>query len=346
MRGFDIRPPYKLIPEGNGAYIFFGDGKAFRVADPAFQVLIPLLDGEGGQIPDHARSLLKELLELGLLCRRWTASGIDKSQAQRFDRVLTFLAGYEVPGNNRRQMFNRLRQARVMILGLGSLASGVIQNLAATGVGTLVGVDDDHVNVSNLSRQSLFLERHVGLKKVEAVKDVVVGLSRFTDFIGASQRITSTRDVCQLIERFHPSLVVLTADKPSWRIAGWCAEAARNCKVPLLRGNQLGVGPFMSSDDVACPMCEWPLLVRQFPNARYIIEELDRFPRTLGVLSTRLSRAGSVVADEVVRFLTNYEPPKSVNCRIKLTADGLSCQLEPIIKASDCPVCSNNGPFR
>lgn len=60
----------------------------------------------------------------------------------------------------------RLLAARVMIVGLGGLGSPAAMYLAAAGVGTLVLVDDDQVDLSNLQRQIVHDTGSIGLDKV------------------------------------------------------------------------------------------------------------------------------------------------------------------------------------
>lgn len=64
----------------------------------------------------------------------------------------------------------RLGQARVLIVGTGALGGGLAMHLHRAGVGTLVLVDRDVVEESNLPRQVLFDEQHArdALPKVEA----------------------------------------------------------------------------------------------------------------------------------------------------------------------------------
>ena len=66
-----------------------------------------------------------------------------------------------------------INNATIMIVGLGGIGSPVAQYLAAAGVGKLIVVDDDKVELSNLHRQILFNESDIGLYKAEKARDVL-----------------------------------------------------------------------------------------------------------------------------------------------------------------------------
>ena len=61
----------------------------------------------------------------------------------------------------------RLRDARVLVVGAGALGNEVIKNLALLGVGHLTVVDMDSIELSNLARSVLFREADAGKPKAE-----------------------------------------------------------------------------------------------------------------------------------------------------------------------------------
>jgi adenylyltransferase/sulfurtransferase len=63
----------------------------------------------------------------------------------------------------------RIRRARVLVVGGGALGSAAAESMARAGVGTLTVVDRDLVEVANLQRQSLFDEEDAALARPKAV---------------------------------------------------------------------------------------------------------------------------------------------------------------------------------
>ncbi len=63
---------------------------------------------------------------------------------------------------------NKLKQARVLVIGAGGLGAPVLLYLAAAGVGTIGIVDDDKVSLSNLQRQVVHATPDVGMLKVDS----------------------------------------------------------------------------------------------------------------------------------------------------------------------------------
>src|SRR6516225_7212376 len=61
----------------------------------------------------------------------------------------------------------RLRDARVLVVGAGALGNEVLKNLALVGLGTIYVIDLDEVERSNLSRSVLFRSEDGGRAKAE-----------------------------------------------------------------------------------------------------------------------------------------------------------------------------------
>jgi adenylyltransferase/sulfurtransferase len=77
----------------------------------------------------------------------------------------------------------KLKSARVLVIGAGGLGSPLLLYLAAAGIGTIGIVDFDVVEDSNLQRQVLYDASDVGKPKAEAAKARINGLNAFINVI-------------------------------------------------------------------------------------------------------------------------------------------------------------------
>ena len=84
----------------------------------------------------------------------------------------------------------KLAHARVGIAGLGGLGSAIACHLARLGVGTLVLVDFDVVDVSNLHRQQ-YTCAQVGMKKTEALAETLRAINPFVGLELHSVKVTA-----------------------------------------------------------------------------------------------------------------------------------------------------------
>ncbi|WP_150523335.1 HesA/MoeB/ThiF family protein [Roseibium sediminis] len=71
----------------------------------------------------------------------------------------------------------KLKQARVLVVGAGGLGAPVLQYLAAAGVGTLGIVDDDTVSLSNLQRQVIHGTDQLSEPKVASAAEAIARLN-------------------------------------------------------------------------------------------------------------------------------------------------------------------------
>lgn len=83
----------------------------------------------------------------------------------------------------------RIRAARVLVIGVGGLGSPAALYLASAGVGTLVLADGDTVDLTNLQRQILHTQATVGLPKVVSGRQALAALNPETVVIPLAQRL-------------------------------------------------------------------------------------------------------------------------------------------------------------
>ena len=64
----------------------------------------------------------------------------------------------------------KILNSSICIVGCGGLGSSAAQYLSMTGIGNIMLIDNDIINLSNLNRQTLFFERDIGKFKVDTLK--------------------------------------------------------------------------------------------------------------------------------------------------------------------------------
>jgi adenylyltransferase/sulfurtransferase len=71
----------------------------------------------------------------------------------------------------------RLRKAKVLVVGAGGLGSPLLLYLAAAGIGHIGIIDDDVVDISNLQRQVLYTTQDVGRSKARVARERILALN-------------------------------------------------------------------------------------------------------------------------------------------------------------------------
>jgi adenylyltransferase/sulfurtransferase len=95
----------------------------------------------------------------------------------------------------------KLKAARVLVIGAGGLGSPSALYLAASGVGTIGVIDCDKVEVSNLQRQVIYDSASVGIPKALAARQRLLALNPSIELI-AHQVELRADNVLQLLERY------------------------------------------------------------------------------------------------------------------------------------------------
>ena len=239
-----------------------------------------------------------------------------EDEIERYARHLV-LADVGGPGQQ------RLKAARVLIVGMGGVGGPAALYLAAAGIGTLGLVDDDTVSLSNLQRQIQFDTADVGASKVEvsarrlAALNPHVEVQTFAERLSpdaASQRVAGWDLVIDGTDDFETRMAVNAA----------CVQA----RVPLVSG-ALGAwsGQVAVFEGRPCYRC----LVPDIP------PDAETCAR-VGVIGALAGLIGSLVALEAIKRLTGAGEPLTGRLWIH---DALSGRSRTVRIAADpaCPVC-------
>ncbi len=158
-----------------------------------------------------------------------TSHILSPAEIERYKRHLVLK---EVGGQGQQ----KLKTARVLIVGAGGLGSPLIMYLAAAGVGTIGIVDDDRVSLDNLQRQIVHDTAAVGTAKVQSARNTAGRLNPHVLIEAHETRLTSANALV-LISRYD--IVADGSDNTQTRYL--VADACYFAKRPLVFG---AVGPF------------------------------------------------------------------------------------------------------
>lgn len=220
----------------------------------------------------------------------------------------------------------KLLASTALIIGMGGLGSPVALYLAAAGVGHLVLVDFDEVELSNLQRQILHSSNDIGKSKVDSAFETLQRLNPETRITTVNKNL----DKAELIKYAQQADVVIDGtDNFATRFI--VNEACVETKTPLVSGaairmeGQLSV--FMNDGTGACYRCLY----------REDGEEELRCSEN-GVLAPVVGVIGSLQAVEAIKVLTSIGETLSDRLLI-MDALHMDIRILKLKKDPACPVC-------
>ncbi|MFV8571729.1 HesA/MoeB/ThiF family protein [Marinobacter sp. SBS5] len=222
----------------------------------------------------------------------------------------------------------KLKEARVMILGSGGLGCPVALYLGAAGVGQLTLVDDDQIELANLQRQIGFQQSWLGDSKAERLAERVRAINPEITVNAVNRRVDGD-DLQQLVA--DATLVLDCTDNFNTRFALNRASVAAG--VPLVSGAAIrGEGQLSVYDprnpDSPCYHC----LYEEQGNEDLTCSEA-------GVIAPLVGMIGSAQAMEAIKVIAQIGSPL-VGRLLILDAWQMQWREMKLLKDPDCPVCS------
>ena len=154
----------------------------------------------------------------------------------------------------------KLRNASVMVFGVGGVGSHCIEALARSGVGKLTLVDNDRVSITNINRQSIAYHSTVGQYKTAVMKGRIRDIC--PDICVETYELFVLPDNLEALldQAGEPDYIIDAIDTVSAKIA--IAELAEKREIPLVSsmgtGNKLHPEMFRIADlfeTSVCPLC-------------------------------------------------------------------------------------------
>ncbi len=246
---------------------------------------------------------------------------MDDQQLLRYSRQI-LLRQIDIAGQE------KLLGSRVLIIGLGGLGSPVAMYLAASGVGRLVIVDHDKVELTNLQRQIVHTTPAIGEDKTASAARQLTALNPEIEITTVNRKL----DEAELLEQVRAAQVVVDAsDNFATRFA--INRACVQAKRPLVSG---AVVRFEGQVAVFRPdLPDGPCYRCLYADINAPEEACAEF----GVLAPAAGVIGSIQATETIKVLLGIG--QTLAGRL-LVLDLLNMEWRTLTLRKDpaCPVCA------
>jgi len=155
----------------------------------------------------------------------------------------------------------KLKNAKVIVFGIGGVGSYVCEALARCGVGTICLVDNDTVSESNINRQIIALTSTIGLNKTDVMKERILDINHDCNVTSIPCFYTKDKEV--EIEEFD--YVVDAIDTVTSKLT--LIEEANRLSIPIISsmgtGNKLDPTRFEIADISKTSVCPLARVMRR-----------------------------------------------------------------------------------
>ena len=215
---------------------------------------------------------------------------LNTSELKKYTRQL-ILKNIGISGQNK--IFN----SKILVIGAGGLGCPLMLYLAYSGVGNLGIVDDDKIEISNLSRQVLFTKKDLGKFKVSVSRKFIKKINNKITVKIYSKKINkenihniakSYDYICDGTDNFKSRLL----------INDYCIKYKKVLISSAISKYDGHIFNFDFRKDGPCLRCFMPTLPSQEQNCE-----------SEGIMSTLAGIAGSLQANEVIKSILNIGKP-------------------------------------
>lgn len=271
---------------------------------------------------------------------------VPADERERFDRQLRYFSEVSQGESTPSECQQRLRDSRVVVLGVGGLGGRVALELACCGVGELRLVDGDRVEVSNLDRQIQYTETDIGKGKAEATAAMIRRFNASIKVDALPRTLEGEEDLAECIA--GADIVIAAADWPPYEIDLWCNSACFEAGIPYITMGQspplVRVGPLYVPGQTGCYVCQDAAYKREFPLYESSVEQRRGKASPVATLGPPCGVIGGIVGMDVMHHLTGLVRPATLGASLAIDLRTMEVQRQPLVAQPDCPVCTAMQP--
>jgi bacteriocin biosynthesis cyclodehydratase domain-containing protein len=289
---------------------------------------------------DEVGDLLAQFEELGVVEDAADDDLIPEKVIERFDRQLRYFSDITT-GPTASECQRKLERSRVAVLGVGGLGGWAALNLACCGVGELLLVDFDRVDLSNLNRQVLYSEADIGRLKAVAAAERLKGFNSAMQVEARVQRLDSEAAIAEAVEAYD--LVIDACDWPAGDVERWVNAACFAARVPYITMSHFPpiarVGPLYVPGVTGCFACQEIGYRRTYPLFDVAMDQQRGKPSPAATLGPACSLIGGQIGLDVLHFLTGLAQPSTLGTGHIYDLRTMALEREPVVPEPTCPVC-------
>lgn len=205
----------------------------------------------------------------------------------------TKISEKELLSRNIKGSFNKLKKAKVCILGLGGLGSNVAVLLARAGIGKLKLIDFDKVELSNLNRQQYRIS-HMGMNKTEALTQIIKEVNPFVEIETLNIEVTE-KNIHSIIKDFQIIIEAFDNAKSKAMLVQEILSSNSN-KIVISASGMAGLG---SSNEIK---------TKKIRKDLYLIgDTYSDYEEFSGIMSSRVMICASHQANIVLKLILEQE---------------------------------------
>ena len=312
--------------------------------------LIAALDGEATLQQLHEEfgraevdDTIAQLQELGLIDDGADDERLPPGELERFDRQLRYFSDVGDTELTPSERQDRLREAKVAVLGVGGLGTWSAWAVACCGVGEMWLIDGDEVEISNLNRQIFYTEADLGRPKVKVAASRLRAFNTSMKVTATTRRLESEAELADFVA--GADVVIDAADWPAHDIERWCNAACFAAGIPYITMSHFPpiarVGPLYVPGETGCFACQEVAYRREYPLFDEVIEQQRGLPSPSATLGPACGLIGGQVGMEIVHLLTGLARPSTQGVGHIYDLRTMEVRREAVVPEPDCPVCAH-----